>query len=91
MNTTVSKNKIREWTILAMFIAIVAVMGFVPGIGFITIAILAAVALVLGHRDGAGDQRAERGGKRKLLEGGLRAGHGLAPAWNGVATVAAQR
>lgn len=38
MNTTVSKNKIRELTILAMFIAIVAVMGFVPGLGFITIA-----------------------------------------------------
>ncbi len=33
-----NKQKIREMTILAMFIAIIVVMGFVPNLGFITIA-----------------------------------------------------
>jgi uncharacterized membrane protein len=41
MNTNTfwsNKQKIREMTILAMFIAIIVVMGFVPNLGFITIA-----------------------------------------------------
>lgn len=39
------KEQIREMTILAMFIAIIAVMGFVPQIGFITIFAVSATLI----------------------------------------------
>jgi uncharacterized membrane protein len=47
MNTTVrwNKSKVREMTILAMFIAIIVVMGFVPNLGFITIAGVSATLI----------------------------------------------
>lgn len=35
-----NKQKIREMTILAMFIAIIAIMGFIPNLGFITIGLI---------------------------------------------------
>lgn len=55
------KERIREMTILAMFIAIIVVMGFVPWVGFIPIFGLSATiihipvligAVVLGRRNG---------------------------------------
>jgi len=63
MNTTVfqNKKKVREMTLLAMFIAIIAVMAFVPYLGFITIGAISATIIpipvliggvLLGRKDG---------------------------------------
>lgn len=40
-NALSNREKIREWSILAMFIAIVIVMGMIPMLGFITISSVA--------------------------------------------------
>lgn len=47
MNTTYlsKKSKVKEMTILAMFIAIIAVMSFVPYLGYITIGPLSATII----------------------------------------------
>ncbi len=49
MNTIWMQNqsKVRQMTILAMFIAIIIVMGFVPNIGFITLAGVSATLIHL--------------------------------------------
>lgn len=44
-NTLSNKQKIREMTILAMFIAIILVMAFVPFLGFITIGPVSATII----------------------------------------------
>ena len=42
-----NKSKVQQMTILAMFIAIIIVMGFVPNLGFITIAGVSATLIHL--------------------------------------------